>query len=353
MKPEGAFRIYGQVRGALSRRGLPGLTVQALDKDLCFDDRLGTAITDRDGGFEIRYGRSDFQDFFDNRPDIYLRVFAPSGDMLHTTERAVRYEAGDTEQFFIELPEKQVQIGSSEGLRRRIVSDPVLQRELAESVGELLAAKGLLDPSLIYTFVPVVVERPAANADLFPTGLGPQPEPPDSPTGGGIVRVNPQPEPPLPRLTDKSPTRAREKSVPPPRWWWIGLPAVELLKELERYRISNLTTAESPAPARDAEQLAHRIMVDKGLVTELATRIDAVLANHGVIPGGDKTYSFVPVVSPRPIFASEALGVRIAVPRIIDSAGQAAAAAWISPLDGIPPPELLQELAGLSRESVK
>jgi hypothetical protein len=154
-------------------------------------------------------------------------------------------------------------------------------------------------------------------------------------------------------LTDKGPTRAREKSVPPPRWWWIGLPAVELLKELERYRISNLTTAESPAPARDAELFAHRIMVDKGLVTELATRIDAVLANHGVMPGGDKTYSFVPVVSPRPIFASEALGVRIAMPRIIDSAGQAAAGGWISPLDGIPPPELLQELAGLSREPVK
>ena len=43
------FVVYGKVIGKESNKGIAGLTVEALDKDLLFDDRLGSAITDNEG----------------------------------------------------------------------------------------------------------------------------------------------------------------------------------------------------------------------------------------------------------------------------------------------------------------
>jgi len=45
-------RVYGRITDGATGRGLPGLTVQAMDKDMMFDDLLGTATTDRRGHFE-------------------------------------------------------------------------------------------------------------------------------------------------------------------------------------------------------------------------------------------------------------------------------------------------------------
>ena len=98
------FRIYGSVVSAKTGRGIPGLRVEAVDKDRIADDRLGAAFTDRGGRFEIRYDREDFQDlFFDRKPDIYLNVYDKEGKLLHTTRDKVRYEANRTEEFKIQI----------------------------------------------------------------------------------------------------------------------------------------------------------------------------------------------------------------------------------------------------------
>ena len=45
------FVVFGRVIGKESGQGIAGLTVEALDKDLLVDDRLGSAVTGKDGGF--------------------------------------------------------------------------------------------------------------------------------------------------------------------------------------------------------------------------------------------------------------------------------------------------------------
>ncbi len=101
---EKAFKIYGKVFIKENGQGIPNVIVEALDKDLIFDDRLGSVITNKDGGFQILYDLEDFKElFFDLKPDIYLRVRKSDGTIIHTTEKKVRYEAGKTEAFHISI----------------------------------------------------------------------------------------------------------------------------------------------------------------------------------------------------------------------------------------------------------
>jgi hypothetical protein len=98
------FRIYGRVVNKRTEFGMAGLTIVAVDKDIIIDDRLGKTTTDPRGYFEIRYDKRDFQDiFFDKKPDIYLQVFKSNGELIHTTEDKVRYNAGRTENFIIRI----------------------------------------------------------------------------------------------------------------------------------------------------------------------------------------------------------------------------------------------------------
>lgn len=98
------FSITGQVTEKESGEGIVGLMVEALDKDIFFDDRLGSTLTDKDGRFSITYRRSDFNEFFlDPEPDIYLRVRGSGDRVLYTTENKIRYNAGRSEAFNIEI----------------------------------------------------------------------------------------------------------------------------------------------------------------------------------------------------------------------------------------------------------
>ena len=56
-----AFKIYGKVIEEETEKGIPNLKVRAIDRDLIFDDILGSVTTDEDGNFEIKYDKEDFQ----------------------------------------------------------------------------------------------------------------------------------------------------------------------------------------------------------------------------------------------------------------------------------------------------
>ena len=63
-------------------------------------DLLGSAITDENGNFEIKY---DQEDFNESAPDIYLKIKTQDGGMIHTTEDNVRNDAGGTEEFNVKI----------------------------------------------------------------------------------------------------------------------------------------------------------------------------------------------------------------------------------------------------------
>ena len=99
------FLIRGTVREAESGAGLSGLFVKAYDKDLLFDDLLGTASTGAGGAFDIVTESADFRDFFERRPDIYLKIYAPDRDtLLFDTKDAIRWNAGTYEEFDVRIP---------------------------------------------------------------------------------------------------------------------------------------------------------------------------------------------------------------------------------------------------------
>lgn len=107
---EKGFKIYGKVGELESKLGVPGLLVEALDKDYKYDDRLGSVSTDKDGNFEIRYEGKDFKDAYrDTQPDIYLRIKGPDGKVIHTTEDKVRYRAGETEEFVVYISKNLIE----------------------------------------------------------------------------------------------------------------------------------------------------------------------------------------------------------------------------------------------------
>lgn len=115
------FRISGRVVDRESGAGISGLLVRAYDKDLLFDDLLGTATTGADGAFELRYAESDFRELFERRPDVYLSLYDGPGKFLLHTKDAIRWNAGTDETFEVKidrrpstLPENQA--GASLGL---------------------------------------------------------------------------------------------------------------------------------------------------------------------------------------------------------------------------------------------
>lgn len=86
------FRIQGVVLEQESRAPLPGLFLKAYDKDLLFDDLLGSAFTDNRGRFAIVTDANDFRDLFEKRPDVYFKVFrAPGTQPIYTTEKPIRW----------------------------------------------------------------------------------------------------------------------------------------------------------------------------------------------------------------------------------------------------------------------
>jgi hypothetical protein len=83
------FRIEGQVLNRKDQKGVPGLRVEAWDKDPVIDDLLGSAKTDENGRFTLSFDETYYQEIcFDRKPDVYFKVF-DKGKLIKSTEDSV------------------------------------------------------------------------------------------------------------------------------------------------------------------------------------------------------------------------------------------------------------------------
>jgi putative serine protease PepD len=89
---------------------VPNITVEIWDRDeRSTDDRLGSTITLPDGSFAILFREEDFQEgFFDQKPDLYVRVIKPDGSVIFSSEENVRKEAGRRESFVAQIPREKL-----------------------------------------------------------------------------------------------------------------------------------------------------------------------------------------------------------------------------------------------------
>ena len=73
------FTITGNISDSQTGQGISGLSIEAWDKDLFFDDLVGGAETDAEGLFKIRFNEEHFRELFERRPDLFFRLFNADG----------------------------------------------------------------------------------------------------------------------------------------------------------------------------------------------------------------------------------------------------------------------------------
>jgi len=94
--------VWGRVTDEKDQ-GIGGLTISVYDKDLTFDDRLGTTLTDKEGYFILSYLEEDFRDLINAQPDIYLKVLDGEGKTLYSSKEAIKYVSGRAELFNVQI----------------------------------------------------------------------------------------------------------------------------------------------------------------------------------------------------------------------------------------------------------
>ncbi|HEU4560289.1 MAG TPA: hypothetical protein VFS20_20740, partial [Longimicrobium sp.] len=175
------FRIRGVVREEATGVPLPGLFVKAYDRDLLFDDLLGSATTNDRGAFEIVTELRDFRDFFETRPDLYFRLArAPGEKPFHSTRDAVRWNATSPAEVEIRVPWSSV--GELAAPEVRLLGDDGEPREAVEVGESLFVAVDGLQPMQAYDFRvsmdgdELFTSRLLAGArgEIEPTALWPQ-----------------------------------------------------------------------------------------------------------------------------------------------------------------------------------
>ena len=160
-----SFKINGVVKDKDSNAPLEGLFIKAYDKDLLFDDLLGSAISNAAGEFEIIFEPQDFRDFFEARPDIYFKVFRSSGGKLvYDSSEAVRWNAGRNTRFEILIPAGQ--LGEADEKDMIFSGDDGKARKSFEIGDSLTVSIGGLRPGHTYD-----INVAASGKDLFSSTL--------------------------------------------------------------------------------------------------------------------------------------------------------------------------------------
>ncbi len=84
-------------------QGMAGLMVSALDRDRRYDDKLGSALTNREGEFRITYRIQDFREGLEPGSDLYVTVIDINGNLLYSSIDNIRENASREEVYEIRL----------------------------------------------------------------------------------------------------------------------------------------------------------------------------------------------------------------------------------------------------------
>jgi hypothetical protein len=102
------YRISGRVVERTRRSGVPGVTVEAWDRDTRFHDMLGSEVTDAEGAFSIAFDDDYFGDFAPDRsPDVFFKVLRDGRVVLTTFDKPMMNLADGDTQVTLEIAEAQ------------------------------------------------------------------------------------------------------------------------------------------------------------------------------------------------------------------------------------------------------
>ena len=319
-KEEG-FVIFGRVVSKGSGVGIPNLWVKAVDKDLLFDDVLGTAVTNEQGAFLIRYDGEDFQElFFDKRPDIYLTIKNAAGDLLYSSKDKVRYQADRTEEFLIELPGKRSpglpdvmpgvnwNVEASNELKMKIAADEPLMRDLSKAITTSLTKHKIDLSGLSYIFEPRVFEvDPKAAPMLIMESKKAMTQRLISDLFSEDPTFSPSTS-----LSQLSNSAKQMRCLPE-----CGPIDPRILQMLRDFRIPSKEIADDPVPVHigqveddpvpihPALRLMRAIISNTALLNEMSTSIFGLLEKKNISFEANQGCVFTPVVFETPVYAQQ------------------------------------------------
>lgn len=93
------YKIKGVVVDTRNGQGIPGLRIEAWDKDQTYDDLVASASSDERGNFSMTFDESRFRELYpEQEPDLYFKVFL-GNKLVCSTEDTVMWnvKAGETE----------------------------------------------------------------------------------------------------------------------------------------------------------------------------------------------------------------------------------------------------------------
>ena len=105
------FNITGRV--IIDQLGIPvpNLVVKAYDKDLFFDDVLGSDTTDQEGRFDILSATNDFSELFKRNPNIYFKVFdGQTKELLYESAVYTNINVREEKPVIIAIPESKMDV---------------------------------------------------------------------------------------------------------------------------------------------------------------------------------------------------------------------------------------------------
>jgi Tc toxin complex TcA C-terminal TcB-binding domain/Neuraminidase-like domain/Salmonella virulence plasmid 28.1kDa A protein len=104
---QNSYRILGRVSDRTTRQGVPGLKVEAWDKEKIVPNPVGFTTTKEQGAFQIEFTASFFEQLFLRRePDLFFKIFRGE-ELIKSTENSVLWnvKAGETKvEIEVDLP---------------------------------------------------------------------------------------------------------------------------------------------------------------------------------------------------------------------------------------------------------